>query len=209
MKLQPGVVMPGGAVPFGGSLPDFFVGADLVLDFARGDYRRGATRGSTLASISATLNGTATIDGSGLLCDAVGESVSTTYSVAVPFIMVVDYASQPSATLAGLAELGTGTPALLTVYKNSTSTVSQSQVQISGTYSGGGKVATGFNATQHVVSFGGAAVQANAQATPTFSGSPLTIGNFGGGNNPAGIYIRSVAIYLGTFSNAQIQALAT
>lgn len=196
---------------FGGSSTPAYTGADLVLDFANSYYRRGATVGTSPTDIAAVVTGTATINASGLLCDAVGESVTFAYSLAsVPFIVVVDYAAQSAGTIAGVFEFNNGgSPNSLSLYKNGANTVLQNGTQTSAAYAASGKVACGYNATERVVSFGGATVLKVTQSPPNLSVGTKTIGAFTGATDTALVPIRSVAIYLGTFSDAQIQALAT
>lgn len=189
-----------------------FQGADFVMDFANGYYRRGATVGTSPADIAATVNGTATINSSGLLCDASGESVSFSYAIAPgsSFIVVSDYAAQTASNTARIFIFDNGgNPNLISLYKNGTDTVSQSTSLLSAPYALSGKVANGFNATEHVVSFAGSAVQKASKTPPDFSTGTKYVGNLLDGTQPALVPIRSFAIYLGVFSDAQIQALAT
>jgi len=196
----------------GGAAVIPFEGADLVLDFANSFYRQGATEGATPASIGATVNGTATIGASGLLCDASGESVSLAYSIAsgAPFCVVVDYEAQTSTALAATFEFTNGgSPNLLGLYKLSANTSSQSSGTLSTAYAASGKVATGFRTGFHYVSFGGASTLTRAQTLPNFSAGTKTIGNLTAGFNPALVNIRSVAIYLGEFNDAAVQAFCS
>ena len=196
----------------GGSSTPLFTGADFVMDFVNGYYRRGATEGNTPSSIAATVNGSATIDGSGLLCDAEGESVSFSYAITsgAPFIIVTDYAAQTSTALAGVFDFSNGgSPNLLALYKTGANTVSQSGASLSAAYAASSKVANGFNATEHVISRAGGAVQKSSQTPPNLSTGTRFVGNLSTSTSPALVPIRSIAIYLGVFSDAQIQEMAT
>jgi hypothetical protein len=196
----------------GQSAPDAFIGADFVMDFANGYYRRGATVGTSPSDIAVTVNGAATIDGNGLLCDAAGESVSFAYALSsgTSFIIVTDYAAQTAGTLAGLFDASNGgSPNILALYKSGTNTVSQSSVSLSAAYAASGKVANGFNATEHVISRGGGVIQRYTQYPPNLANTTRYVGNLESGSYPALVPIRSFAIYLGVFSDAQIRAMAT
>ena len=183
--------------------------ADLLLDFKNGVYQKDGTSGS-ITDIGGTNTGTIT-GGVGLTCT--GTQVMTIpYNFTGPFIMVVDHDAINDANHRIMASL----------HRNSSNNLT---IQGSGTFYAvfyppssillqtkpyPGKTVAGYQGTTaKVAQVGEAVTTGSSGATPDFStATTLYVGNGAGSSNvyPCTTVIRSVAIYRGTFTDAEIAA---
>lgn len=182
-----------------------FPGAAEVLDFVAGHYRVEA--GTVFASAALagwTVNGGATFTGSGLLCDASGESLSKALSLTGDFIVYAEFV-QPA----------TGTNRSLWYYDSAATP--QVYREAAGDYNVFPSPATTPSATR--VSFGRSGgnrkLSYNNAATSTGAGiaaqagANFFIGNAPGGTLPFNAAIARIVIYKATLTDGQIQALGT
>lgn len=201
----------GGVAIMGGPPPGLV--ADLLLDFQNGVYRKDGVT-DTFSNLGGTNTGTVT-GGTGLTCTG-AQLASIPYNVTGPFVIVGDH-DYPATAAFGAFLIRRPAGDVVVHERDSVSATPQVAGQSSaagmapiptGT---SGKVAAYVNGGVVRVSRGGAAVTADALGSGSFdfsSGALVEMGNRFG-SRPLTVPLRSVAIYKGTFTDAEIQTLAT
>lgn len=197
----------GGVAIMGG--PPIPVVPDLFAGFATATYEKDGVPYASFTAMGGTVTSGAVIDATGLVCDASGERAFIAYNGTSDGVLVID-ADTPSTTSC-LAEWKGATSYIRAIFAG----VRVTQAVGTGAaaervVSSLSKVAIGFQSGVLRVSVNGATVTTNAiTGAVDLSSATLSIGRDNGGTlDPPSVPIRSVAIYKGTFTDAEIQALS-
>lgn len=201
------------SVVIGRTLPD--APGDLLLDFRNENFRKDGVT-DTFSALGGSLYGGATITpGSGLICNASGEYAEISYGLTGDFMLVALYGSATSIVTRRVCDYTGGSNSLVSILNSSdpanvtirTRGSSGLPTNTSSALTNPQKIAVGKVGSVRKFSVNGAAVvtQNPGDVFGDFASGILTVG---GDTVPWTDPIRSIAIFKGTFTDAQIQALS-
>lgn len=187
--------------------------ADLLADFANATYRKDGTNYASFTAMGGVFIGSPTVNASGLTCTGT-QRARITYGFDTDAIWVVDFDAPTAGATRAIFEHYISTPDRETVLYRQADTTYRAQgrggslVTLDNATSAP-KWAGGFQAGSFRASFNGGAIMSGVTTRPNLTGAELYVGGDAfGGSNATLQPIRSIAIYKGSFTDAQIQSLS-